>query len=412
MTASTVTQGVAELAARMRTDHEQIARSAVALYKTEIVDYAAATSEFLEDEVLAVTLRGFGDVLDNLAADVVEPSVEQIAGMEAMLMRRPHQGVALASMQQAFQVFSGYSYGLLPSYIDDEDPVQLRAALRAGEVIFRYTHEVIQVVTQTYLDELQDVRGDREIVSRNLLDAVLAGRATSPSAIRDARLVGIDLGEQTVVLVARAPTDGDEGRPRTLRTAAKTLRQHFLSRVGPVLVGVREKKVVCLCPVKGADDVRRVVDAAHAAAAELDALGMCIGVAGWRQRAGDVPSAYAEACEAADQAIRLGVHDRAMLFDDVLLDRVLRTSDVAERIVTTALDPLRAYDAERKADLVATLQAYVDTNFGVAATARAMTVHNNTVLYRLERIRLLTGRDPRSPRDIVFLALALRLQGA
>ena len=38
-----------------------------------------------------------------------------------------------------------------------------------------------------------------------------------------------------------------------------------------------------------------------------------------------------------------------------------------------------------------------------------MHIHNNTLLYRLDRVRKLTGRDPRNPRDVVFLALSLRL---
>lgn len=403
---------MSKLTVKLRADHEQIARDAVALYRREIVDYAASTSDFLEDEVLAVARRGFGDVLDNLDSDTVEPTAEQIAGMEAMLLRRPHQGVALSSMQEAFRLFGQFASDLLPTYVDQDDPAQLLAVIRANQVIMHYTHAVISVVTQTYMDELQDVRGDREIVSRSLLDAVLAGRAGSPSAVRDAKLVGIELGERSLVLVARAPSDDEtESRPRVLRTAAKTLRGHLLSHVGPVLVGVREHQVVCVCPTRRDDDVRRAIEAAHAAAADLDELGMSIGIAGWRQQAEEVPSAYTEAREAAAHAIRLGVHQRAMLFDDVLLDQVLRSSEVAEKLVTTALGPLREYDAERKADLVATLKAYVAANFGVSKTARALHVHNNTVLYRLDRIRLLTGRDPRSPHDITFLALALRLEG-
>ncbi len=78
-------------------------------------------------------------------------------------------------------------------------------------------------------------------------------------------------------------------------------------------------------------------------------------------------------------------------------------------MIATALDPLREYDAQRGASLVATLQAYVDAGFSITGAARAVHVHSNTVLYRLDRIRLLTGRDPRTPRDIVFLALSLRL---
>jgi len=96
-------------------------------------------------------------------------------------------------------------------------------------------------------------------------------------------------------------------------------------------------------------------------------------------------------------------------FDDVLIDHVLRSSEHAERIIGDALGPLRDYDDRRNASLVETLRAYVDNNFNVTRTARALSVHTNSVIYRLDRIRLLTGRDPRKADDLLFLALSLRL---
>jgi DNA-binding PucR family transcriptional regulator len=38
-----------------------------------------------------------------------------------------------------------------------------------------------------------------------------------------------------------------------------------------------------------------------------------------------------------------------------------------------------------------------------------LTVHPNTVVYRLRRMRELSGRDPRDVDDLVGLALALKL---
>jgi DNA-binding PucR family transcriptional regulator len=172
---------------------------------------------------------------------------------------------------------------------------------------------------------------------------------------------------------------------------------------------VREGEVVCLCPAPTADDAARATKAAHAAAPLLDELGMSVGVGTWRRQADEVPAAYSEAREAAAHAFRTGVRDHAVVYDDVLVDQLLRANDSAGRLIATALDPLREYDAQRGSSLVATLRAYVESGFSISGAARTMHVHSNTILYRLDRIRLLTGRDPRTPRDIVFLALGLRL---
>ena len=406
---------MATLAGRLREREDELAREIAGRYRTEIVDYAASDPEFIETDVLNVTRRGLSLVLDNIAANEVSPTPEQIAEFRQMLARRPHQGVALPSIQHAFRLFGEHVFEALSGCASPDRPEELQAAIRGGAVIMRFAHEVIGVVTQTYLDEMEDVSGDREIVSRSLLDAVLAGRATAASSVRDARILGIDLLPENVVIVVRAPVGDDasaeEQRPRTLRTAAKILREHVLRHVeaGRALVGLREGEVVCVCPAPAPEDAERATEAAHAAAPRLDELGMSVGVGSWRKLAEEVPAAYSEAREAAVFAMRTGVRDRAVIYDDVLVDHLLRANDSAGRVITAALAPLRDYDALRNASLVDTLRAYVDANFSITGAGRTMHVHPNTILYRFDRIRALTGRDPRSPRDIVFFALSLRL---
>src|SRR3954468_16187572 len=405
-----VADAMAELADRLRPRHEEIAREMVALYREEIVDYAASSDDFLEGEVLEVTRRALTHVLDNIAADEVSPSERQATELRRMLSRRPHQGVALPSIQHAFRLFNEHLYDELSACAAPASQRELQAVIRGGRVIMRFADVVIGMVTQAYLDEMEDVRGDREIVSRSLLDSVLAGRSSSPSTQRDARILGIDLIAQNVVVVARAPV-GEEKRPRTLRVAAKALRQELLRQLdqGRGLVGIREGGGVCLCPAPNPLDGRRAADAAHTAAAALDELGMSIGISSWHAHAEEIPGAYAEAREAADIAIRTGVRNRAVAYDDVLVDHVLRENENAARVIAAALGPVREYDARRNAQLIASLRAYIDANFSITRAARAMHIHSNTLLYRLQRVRELTGRDPRNPRDIVFLALSLRL---
>src|SRR3954470_14973778 len=405
-----VEAAMTELADRLRARYDPMAREIVARYREEIVDYAASSEDFIELEVLEATRAHLTGVLDNLSTGSISPSEAQLAGLRGVLARRPHQGIPLPSIQHAFRLFSESVYQELSACANPDRQDELLAVIRGGAVIMRFAHEVIREVTQTYLDELEDVRGDREIVGRSLLDAVLAGRSTAPSTKRDARILGIDLAEQNVVLVARAPV-GEEQRPRTLRVAAKALRQELLRQLdhGRGLVGIRESEGVCLCPPPSPLAGRRAADAAHTAAAALDELGMSIGVSSWHAHAEEIPGAYAEAREAADIAIRTGVRNRAVAYDDVLVDHVLRENENAARVIAAALGPVREYDTRRNTQLIASLRAYIDANFSITRAARVMHIHSNTLLYRLQRIRELTGRDPRNPRDVVFLALSLRL---
>ena len=58
-----------------------------------------------------------------------------------------------------------------------------------------------------------------------------------------------------------------------------------------------------------------------------------------------------------------------------------------------AVEVLLEYDARRNAQLVDTLESYLGSRSSVAASARALYIHPNTVRQRLDRIEQITGLD-------------------
>ena len=270
-----------------------------------------------------------------------------------------------------------------------------------------------RIVTQAYLDELEDVRGDHEIVSRSLLDAVLAGGLLAPSSVRDARILGIDLIPQNVVVVARAPVGDDDASARaalrTLRRAKTLLRESVLGSSSPGrALWASRGRVVCLCPAPTPRDAARATEAAHAAAPRSTRSGCRSASALARRRRGGA-GAYAEAREAADIAIRTGVRNRALVYDDVLVDHVLRENENAGRVIAAALGPLREYDARRNARLdrhaAGLHRRELQHHSRGARNARPQ---QHAPLPARPRAQAHRAR-PRTPRDIVFLALSLRL---
>lgn len=61
-------------------------------------------------------------------------------------------------------------------------------------------------------------------------------------------------------------------------------------------------------------------------------------------------------------------------------------------------------------ELSETLEMYLTHGLSAAETARALYIHRNTLIYRLDRITELTGYNPRNFEDAVHLYLALWLQ--
>ncbi|NUU24304.1 MAG: PucR family transcriptional regulator, partial [Streptomycetaceae bacterium] len=74
------------------------------------------------------------------------------------------------------------------------------------------------------------------------------------------------------------------------------------------------------------------------------------------------------------------------------------------------LSPLSAYDARHQADLVTTLEAFLDCDGSWTRCAARLHVHVNTLRYRIGRIEELTNRDLSRLEDKVDFFLALRLR--
>ena len=70
--------------------------------------------------------------------------------------------------------------------------------------------------------------------------------------------------------------------------------------------------------------------------------------------------------------------------------------------------PIVRYDDQYRTDLVGTLEAYLEQNCNMNATAAAIYAHRHTVAYRLERVKELTSLDPMLSEDRERLGLGLK----
>ena len=83
----------------------------------------------------------------------------------------------------------------------------------------------------------------------------------------------------------------------------------------------------------------------------------------------------------------------------------------ATDFVDQVLGPVVAHDERESAHLVATLRAYLAHGCRPGPAAAELNVHRHTLTYRLDRIRELTGRDPRAGEHLLEYGLALELLG-
>jgi len=124
----------------------------------------------------------------------------------------------------------------------------------------------------------------------------------------------------------------------------------------------------------------------------------------------DLPSMYQQALDSANyDGAKAG---SILLFDDYRLKILLSSwSDKAniKQYLHPAIWRLQEYDAENNAELLKTLDCYLRYCQNQSLSAKKLNIHRTTMVYRLERIKQLTGADFSDSETAFHLQLSFML---
>jgi len=399
---------------RLSRQLEPTARRMVSCYRDTIADYRLATDDFLDQDVYPVSLSGLQVTVSNLGRGQ-RATPDEFNGVRAGAARRVHQDVALESFLRAVRLWGKVLWeSVLCCTLQDVAAEREAALMIAGRVLDHIDLMSVAAV-QGYLEEFQTRWSDREVVRQDLLEALISGEGESEQVRRLARSLRLPLAQNYIVVVVRTLGREPErathslSRQAVLRRVVEGLRSRLVPASGSLLVGIRHGEVIALYPYGNPAELAAARNLCTALAGHLADADARIGISACHQGLAPLATSYAEAREAVEIATGTDAHGPVVAFDEVLIDSVIRASRHADRILDTTIAPLLAYDAEHMAELVPTLRSYVESGFNLTRCAESRCVHPNTIVYRLRRIRDLTGRDPHVPDDLLLFQLGLKL---
>jgi purine catabolism regulator len=272
--------------------------------------------------------------------------------------------------------------------------------------------------------ELSEVEGR---VRGEFLEDLLHGTyGEEAAAQRRARHLGYPLqGSHIVMLVDIDDFRGFNKTRQISEDAIQALKREFLRRVTGVvrisysraLVQGRSDQVVSLLPLgtEGGDYQVR----AHALGLQIQqaitewkpGFTVSVGFSGPAEAPTGVAGSLREVTSVMESLARFKRWSQVVAVPELGLTGLL-AAVTDERLVDYSrrhLGPLIEHDTSRKGNLVATLRAYLETGEQQQA-AKRLRVHPNTLRYRLDRIREISGVDLEDPETRLNLAVALRVQ--
>jgi PucR family transcriptional regulator, purine catabolism regulatory protein len=296
-----------------------------------------------------------------------------------------------------------------------EADVAIVAPVRLGEMVEAYLvmvgdrppheHELLlleQALTGVSLELARghSARESHRIRVDDVLEEVAGGRLGGAVLVDRLARIGIDPAQGYEVVCVAVP--GDAGTPPVRVRSLCTAFEDALGAETPPVVGRRAGVLYAIVP----------------AGTALDGVVAALRMRGWsravlgrsrtRHDADGLTAALRESHVAAlspgDGPVReigaLGLPGLLAGIDDSL---------GSEAFVEHILGPVLAHDREEGSDLLGTLAAYQRHGCRPGPAAEELCIHRHTLAYRLDRVRDLTGQDPRDGAHLLAFGLAIEL---
>jgi sugar diacid utilization regulator len=379
----------------------------------------------LVERLRAVHLQMLDAVLggDGLSA-VAALAAEAAGGPVALVL--PRLGVAVASpggeaaLGTVRRYLGDHARGRVapvPAGVVAEVPIASGDERIGGVVLLepgRPEPEAVEFLHLAAVAALTEVAVEeaREEVSENVRGSFLeelrerAGALEAADVVRRAGRLGCNLEGGAVVLCAELTSE----RPRHV---VALIGSEYAGALAQHVEGGAAGRVYALLPATGAGDQAGTLAAARALAGRLQRHGV-VALSSFYGDPAELGRAIQEA-ELVLEVLQRGDGLGGPVQEDIgtgtyrLLFRVLAShpEEVRSFYEDTVATVVR-YDDQYRTDLVATLEAYLEHNCNMNATAAAIYAHRHTVAYRLERVKELTGLDPMQTEDRERLGLGLK----
>jgi GAF domain-containing protein len=406
---------------------EHLSRLGAAIARSESIEDLLGSSvevgrTLVRAESLGIYLvESSGDSLRLRAAaggDVEGPEVVSLPDLGMELRRNGASGASLTS------VLAGTLWGapamrsalVAPLVAGEEVLGFLVARLADGRRASEHDRELANSLASQTAVGLKRLQLTDRLAERNRIKDLfddLASGVGGPALAGRARRLGIDPDAPHVVLWCAPHRDG----PRPPTTAdeqgfgiATEALEAAIARLAPgSLADRREDALRLLIPLRGVPE-STLVERLEVLVDELAnpiAAGISSVCSGSRAYAAGMAEAHQAAL--AVPVIRPGA--RRLRYDELglykYLLRVPLDAQVRDRR-GDALRGLRDHDRRRQSQLLRTLEEFLRQRGNMAATAKALYVHPNTLRQRLRRIGEITGIDPRAD-DWLMLEIACKL---
>ncbi|MGW1887206.1 PucR family transcriptional regulator [Streptomyces sp. NPDC001970] len=380
-------QAVARICARIAEDLPATSHEIVRRIRAEIPEYAVVPAEEQRQFVLYQ-----GRMLLVGIAEQSPPQDEPITRARELGRRRAQQGLSIELLLGAYHINYREVWNMILRKATTDEPEHVGELAYLVAPIWTWFRVLMGNASEAYGEELRRAQVTRATLAHRLFAALTADPLEWEPAATLAQALGYEPDGEFQALCLPAE-DWPDDRTEQLRHRLTTLP-------GVLHCATAGTRLLVLGQRHDPDTV-----VATAKAISPPARGTAVGVGLPRPGLAGAVDSITDATQALSRTS--GQH-RVVRFADAWLAAGLGGQ-------ATRLAPLftkAAATARTDDHLAEAVVAFADHGLSVAAAARALHLHPNSLAYRLSRWHELTGFDPRTGDGLVASLVALRLYPA
>lgn len=363
------------------------------------LDIAALTGRASRDAggVSPAFLDGYIEMLDLVSRTGRRLARDELDSRRVLGASAAEQSVPLRALVDLYLSANWLCWRQLPAIVAAGGKEEVSVV---AEAVLRATDDVVVALADGYDNAQRLLVRQEEAERREFIDDLLYGRGDLGRLAERAERFGLGLATSHLVAAAKAEhpfTDGD--------AATRRIESALLGRfdIREVLVTAKDGLLLCIAPGATA---QAPVEFAHQIELVLTEEWQ-IGVGRAHAGPGGILRSYEEARTTLELARSLGLTKRVLNAGELLVFQVLyRDRAAIIDLVGTVLSPLNRTRGGAL-PLLDTLSAYFATGAVTAETARQLFLSVRAVTYRLDRVKQLTGYDPRRPDQRFTLEAAV-----
>nr|WP_042191023.1 helix-turn-helix domain-containing protein [Kibdelosporangium sp. MJ126-NF4]CEL19786.1 putative transcriptional regulator [Kibdelosporangium sp. MJ126-NF4]CTQ97011.1 putative transcriptional regulator [Kibdelosporangium sp. MJ126-NF4] len=389
-------QPVSPVVAAVLSRVDEIAGAVVARAVREIPAYQLLPVSVLDGDLVANARAVLELFLTVVVAERRAPTEEELELPIAWGAERARDGLPLDAVLKVYPIGAQEAWRLARSVAGDDES----ELIALTEQILEFLAVVIPQVAQAYLREREDIDWEQREHRQNLAGNLLAGRPAHRAAQRSNRT----LAERYDVVAFHVRAASADTSTRATINLFRAI-QAELDAEPEVLVTFEGDGGVLLVPAPATPSPNRESRSQVArllARIDKAAGSPCVAGAATAATHAGIPAAHDQATEVLTLADRLGRPPGQYWLADLAVEYQLAQPGAARTALAEVLSPLAGHD-----HLIEALRVFVATGYSRSDAAAALNVHRNTLTYRLDRVRALTGYDATQPADARRLAAAL-----